>query len=70
MNLPTPNAFNRGALDSNEVAALRAAHYNATLMASIDVTDSLRILRVRPDKAIGGYEAGQYTSLGLGYWEA
>ncbi|MEZ6111441.1 MAG: hypothetical protein R3C99_10535 [Pirellulaceae bacterium] len=39
-------------------------------MASIDVTDSLRILRVRPDTAIGGYEAGQYTSLGLGYWEA
>ncbi|MCA9163097.1 MAG: ferredoxin--NADP reductase [Planctomycetales bacterium] len=52
------------------MAALRAAHYNATLIASIDVTDSLRILRVCPDTAIGGYEAGQYTSLGLGYWEA
>ena len=44
-------------------------HYNATVTLRRQVHDELAILRVRPDGGVPTYEAGQYTTLGLGYWE-
>lgn len=53
-----------GALDR-----LRAAHYNATITSFERAHDDLWILRVRPDDGELVYRAGQYATLGLGYWE-
>jgi ferredoxin--NADP+ reductase len=57
------------ALSDQEVAALRQKHYNAVVSDLRRVHDELLILRVRPDQPIMPYRAGQYTVLGLGYWE-
>ncbi|HLQ43344.1 MAG TPA: ferredoxin--NADP reductase [Planctomycetaceae bacterium] len=43
--------------------------YNATATCRRQIHDELLILRVRPDGGVPTYEAGQYTTLGLGYWE-
>ena len=48
---------------------LRAARYNATVVSLQKVHPDLMILRVRPDFPRPEYKPGQYTSLGLGYWE-
>lgn len=52
-----------------DIADLRRQHYNATVTLRRMVNDELVILRVRPDGGVPVYEAGQYTTLGLGYWE-
>lgn len=49
---------------------LRQQHYNAAVVSCRRVHDSLLILRVRPDQHLPPFKAGQYTSLGLGAWEA
>jgi ferredoxin--NADP+ reductase len=56
-------------LDAQEVERLRREHYNATLIGVTSVHDDLRILRVVPDGGIPPFRGGQFTSLGLGYWE-
>ena len=43
--------------------------YNAELTYVRRVHDDLLICRVRPDEGPLAFEAGQYTVLGLGYWE-
>ena len=61
----TQNPFS--GLDLDE---LRKKHYNASVIDVRRVHDELIILRVRPDDGpIATYRAGQYTTLGLGYWE-
>ena len=59
-----------GPLSEQEVEDLRREHYNATITHVQQVNDRLVRVRVRLD---GGtrlaYEPGQYTTLGLGYWE-
>ncbi len=57
------------ALDSREVERLRRAHYNAVVTQVTPVHDDLRILRVVPDGGVPPFRGGQFTSLGLGYWE-
>lgn len=52
-----------------DAAALRRAHYNATAVFVRRVHDELIVLRVRPDRAIAPYEAGQWISVGAGAWE-
>ncbi len=52
-----------------EMAALRTEHYNATIINVDPVYESLWIINVQPDDASFSYEAGQYTTLGLGFWE-
>ncbi|MBI4551586.1 MAG: ferredoxin--NADP reductase [Candidatus Latescibacteria bacterium] len=52
-----------------DVEQLRHEHYNATLIAIKPVTDDLWLIRVRPDQGVLAYKPGQYTTLGLGYWE-
>lgn len=55
---------------SHEVAeSLRQKHYNAQLVARRNVHAQLAILRVQPDEGMPPFEAGQYTTLGLGLWE-
>ncbi len=50
--------------------ALRRKFYNASIV-SIDLChDELMIVRVRPHRGVPRLIAGQYTVLGLGYWEA
>lgn len=56
-------------LPPDEVAELRARHYNATVVDLRLVHDELMVLRVRPDQGVPTFHPGQYTTLGLGYWE-
>ncbi|MEQ8787805.1 MAG: ferredoxin--NADP reductase [Pirellulaceae bacterium] len=56
-------------IDSRQMERLRAAHYNATLIEVVEVHADLRILRVRPDGGMPTFRAGQFVSVGLGYWE-
>ena len=48
---------------------LRAQHYNATILSIRYAHPDLMVLCVRPDFEIPPYKAGQYTTLGLGFWE-
>jgi ferredoxin--NADP+ reductase len=52
-----------------QIADLRRQKYNATVTRLIKVHSDLLILRVRPDKPLQPHKPGQYTALGLGYWE-
>lgn len=56
-------------LSPAEIAELRARHYNATVVDLRLVHDELMTLRVRPDHGVPEFHPGQYTTLGLGYWE-
>ena len=48
---------------------LRAANYNATITAIRRHHEDLWVMRIAPDQPLEPYEAGQYTTLGLGFWE-
>lgn len=56
-------------LTEREVADLRREHYNASVTHVRRVHDELMVFRVRPDDGVPVYQAGQFTLLGLGYWE-
>lgn len=59
-------------LTDEEVDALRAEHYNATVTHLEKPNERLMRVRVRLDADVGGalnYEPGQYTTLGMGNWE-
>jgi ferredoxin--NADP+ reductase len=56
-------------LSPEEIRSLRERHYNATVTYLRKHHEDLMILRVRPDEGVPVFEAGQYTTLGLGYWE-
>jgi len=49
--------------------ALRLQHYNATFAHIRAHNEDLWVMRIRPDEPIDPFEAGQYTTLALGYWE-
>jgi ferredoxin--NADP+ reductase len=53
----------------DEIAHLRQARYNATVVYLNKVHSDLMVLRVRPDFPRPPHAPGQYCSLGLGYWE-
>lgn len=53
----------------DEAETLRTEHYNATIVDIEPVYDSLWIMNVQPDDPSFTYAAGQYTTLGLGFWE-
>ena len=53
-----------------EIERLRAEHYNATVVGLRWCHDELVLLRVWPDQPLEAVKAGQYTQLGLGYWES
>jgi ferredoxin--NADP+ reductase len=66
---PGPGAPPQKHLSAERVAALRSEHYNATAVAIQRIHDELLIMRVRPDDFQLQFTPGQYTVLGLGYWE-
>ena len=51
------------------IAELRRQKYNATVVRLVKAHSDLMLLRVRPDYVRPLHKPGQYTSLGLGYWE-
>lgn len=56
-------------MSAGEFDALRDQHYNAEVIDVHKLHDDLMILRVKPDGESPGFLPGQYTTLGLGYWE-
>lgn len=52
-----------------QIVDLRRQKYNATVIRLVKVHRDLLILRVRPDYQLHPHQPGQYTALGLGYWE-
>ena len=53
-----------------EMEDLRQQHYNATLAEVKRANPDLAIFRIRPDFVIPEHKPGQYSTLGLGQWEA
>ena len=66
---PSRTAVTDVALDPAHIESLRAASYNATITSIRRVHDSLWIIDVTPDGEFPNYQAGQYATLGLGFWE-
>ena len=58
-----------GGVPAAEADTLRTEYYNATIVDIEPVYDSLWIMNVQPDDPSFTYAAGQYTTLGLGFWE-
>ncbi len=56
-------------LAEDEILRLREKHYNADVIGIWRIHDDLMILRVRPDWGMTEFSPGQYSVLGLGYWE-
>jgi len=54
----------------DECAELRKKYYNATIVSLKHVHEDLMIVRIRPDFPIPAHKPGQYSTLGLGQWEA
>ena len=52
-----------------QIAELRRQKYNASVARLTRVHSDLLIIRVRPDYKLHPHKPGQYTALGLGYWE-
>jgi ferredoxin--NADP+ reductase len=52
-----------------QIADLRQKRYNATLVWLRKTHSDLAIMRVRPDFRRPVHKPGQYSTLGLGYWE-
>src|SRR5262245_1789579 len=56
-------------MTSESVAELRRKRYNATVERLHKAHSDLMMLRVRPDFRLPPHDPGQYSTLGLGYWE-
>src|SRR4051794_17000539 len=52
-----------------QIAELRQNKYNATVVKLTKAHSDLMTIRIRPDFVLPAHKPGQYTSLGLGYWE-
>ena len=56
-------------MSPEEIAELRRTKYNATVSWMRKAHSDLMILRARPDFPRPVHKPGQYSTLGLGYWE-
>ena len=56
-------------LSSEEIARLSEQEYNATISHVRRHNEELAVVRIRPDFPVPSHRAGQYTSVGAGYWE-
>lgn len=65
---PAPSIVRRDR-HQGAIAELRAEHYNAVITHFEPAHSDLWVLRVTPDRGDTAYLAGQYASLGLGFWE-
>jgi ferredoxin--NADP+ reductase len=52
-----------------QIADLRRQKYNATVLRLLKVHPDLMVMRVRPDFPRPPHKPGQYSVLGLGFWE-
>jgi len=52
-----------------QIAELRRTQYNTTVVRLLKPNSDLMILRVRPDFPRPKHRPGQYTVLGMGFWE-
>jgi ferredoxin-NADP reductase len=50
-----------------EIPALRDRFYDATVAHRIEVTAGLMVVRIHPDQKYPPFEAGQYTTIGVGH---
>ena len=66
---PLRSGLARRSRHHGAIEELRTEHYNATITHFEPTHSDLWVLRVRPDNGDTSYVAGQYASLGLGYWE-
>ena len=57
------------ATNSQDIERLREENYNALVVDIRYCNDDLMIVRVRPDRGVPHFAAGQYTVLGMGNWE-
>jgi ferredoxin--NADP+ reductase len=53
----------------DQIGQLRQKHYNATVTFLRRAQPELMIVRVRPDVPLASHKPGQYSTLGMGYWE-
>jgi ferredoxin--NADP+ reductase len=51
------------------IAALRQKKYNATVVRLHKPNPELMLVRIRPDFPLPSHKPGQYTTLGMGFWE-
>jgi ferredoxin--NADP+ reductase len=56
-------------MTSEQIEQLRQRHYNATVTYLNRIHPELMTVRVRPDKLLAAHRPGQYSTLGMGYWE-
>lgn len=56
-------------MSEDTVADLRRKNYNATVVRLRKPNPDLMTLRIRPDFTLPPHQPGQYTSLGMGFWE-
>jgi ferredoxin/flavodoxin---NADP+ reductase len=56
-------------MDPEKIAELRKQRYNATVVSLKKTHSDLLILRIKPDFPRPPHKPGQYTSIGLGFWE-
>jgi ferredoxin--NADP+ reductase len=52
-----------------QIADLRRQKYNATVVKVLKAQTDLQTMRVRPDFPIPAHKPGQYSTLGMGFWE-
>jgi ferredoxin--NADP+ reductase len=52
-----------------QISDLRRQKYNAVVLRLLRVHPDLLVMRVKPDFVRPPHQPGQYTTLGLGYWE-
>jgi ferredoxin/flavodoxin---NADP+ reductase len=52
-----------------QIAEWRRQFYNATAVRLMKPNPDLMIVRIRPDYPLPVHKPGQYTTLGLGFWE-
>ena len=55
-------------MTTDEIAELRRS-YNATVVSLQLPNEDLMIVRVRPDGGVKPHRPGQYSTLGMGFWE-
>jgi ferredoxin--NADP+ reductase len=67
--MQSPGQRNRYGMNPEQVAELRRTRYNATVVWLHKTHSDLMILRVRPDFTLPVHKPGQYSTLGMGYWE-
>jgi ferredoxin--NADP+ reductase len=56
-------------MTAEDFAELRQRSYNATVVRLLKPNPDLMVMRVRPDYTLPAHKPGQYSTLGMGYWE-